>query len=99
MENYYRELNIAPTATEEEIKKAILRERRLWSNRTNAPDLERKQEAERKVALLANAEQVLLDPARKQQYDHALRTAPVDQPQVNQVPVSSVIGCVKADVS
>lgn len=84
MENYYRTLNIAPTATDEEIKKAILRDRRLWSNRTNAPDLERRQEAERMVTLLANAEQILLDPARKQQYDLALRAAPVDQPQANQ---------------
>lgn len=84
MENYYRALNIAPTATEEEIRKALLRDRRLWSNRTNAPDLERKQEAERMVTLLANAEQILLDPTRRQQYDVALRNAPVDQPQVSQ---------------
>jgi tetratricopeptide (TPR) repeat protein len=84
VDNYYRALNIAPTATADEIKKVILRDRRLWSNRTNAPDLERKQEAERMVTLLANAEQILLDPARKQQYDLALRTAPVEQPQVNE---------------
>lgn len=84
MENYYRALNIAPTATEAEIKKAILRDRRLWSNRTNAPDLERKQEAERMVTLLASAEQILLDPARRQQYDQALKTAPVEQAQVNE---------------
>lgn len=89
MENYYRALNIAPTATEEEIKKAILRDRRLWNNRTNAPDLERKQEAERMVTLLANAEQILLDPTRKQQYDLALRTAPTEQAKVNETKADS----------
>lgn len=88
MEDYYRALNIAPTTPENEIKKAILRERRLWSNRTNAPDLERKQEAERMVTLLANAEQILLDPIRKQQYDQALRMVPVGQPQVNRTNAS-----------
>lgn len=84
MDNYYRELNLAQTATDEEIRKAILRERRLWSNRTNSPDLERKQEAERKVTLLAQAEQILFDPVRKQQYDQALRMAPIEQPRAGQ---------------
>lgn len=84
MDNYYRELNLAQTATDEEIRKAILRERRLWSNRTNSPDLERKQEAERKVTLLAQAEQILFDPIKKQQYDQALRIAPIEQPHAGQ---------------
>jgi tetratricopeptide (TPR) repeat protein len=84
VEDYYRALKIAPTATDEEVKKAVLRERRLWSNRTNAPDLERRQEADRMVKLLDMAEQTLLDPTRRSQYDLALRTAPINQPQVNQ---------------
>lgn len=84
MENYYRALNIASTATEEEIKKVILRDRRLWSNRTNLPDLEKRQEAERMVKLLVAAEQTLLNPVSRQQYDQQLRTAPVEQPQTNQ---------------
>jgi tetratricopeptide (TPR) repeat protein len=74
-------LNIAPTATENEVKRAILRDRRLWSNRTNTPDLEHKQDAEHMVALLAKAEQILLDSTKRLQYDLALRTVPINQSQ------------------
>ncbi len=49
MVNYYNILNLSPTANEDEIRKAINRELRLWSNRTNAPQIERRQEAERMV--------------------------------------------------
>src|SRR2546428_10099820 len=84
MENFYRTLNVVPTASPDEIKKAINRDRRVWSNRTNAPQIERRQEAERMVKQLDEAEQVLLDPARRQQYDYALQAMPVNQSQINE---------------
>lgn len=83
MEDYYRALKVASTAPPDEIKKAIRREMRVWSNRTNAPQIERRQEAERMVKLLEEAEAVLLDPASRLEYDRALTTAPAEQPQVS----------------
>ena len=38
-------------------------------NRTNAPQIERRQEAERMVKLLEEAEGVLLDSGKRSQYD------------------------------
>lgn len=73
MNNYYALLGLEATATVEEIRKAIHRDQRLWANRTNAPDLQRKQEAERRVTLLDEAEAVLLDAAKRPAYDRDLR--------------------------
>jgi len=83
VDNYYRTLKIEPAASEAQIKKAILTAQRFWNPRVNHSDLARRQEAERMVKLLAEAEQVLLNPARKQQYDLALQQAPAERPQVN----------------
>lgn len=69
MPDYYRVLNLTPVADEEEIKKALNREMRLWSNRTNAPQIERREEAVRMVKLLEDAEGVLLDARKRRQYD------------------------------
>jgi tetratricopeptide (TPR) repeat protein len=78
MINFYRELNVAQTAPEDEIRKAINRELRVWSNRTNAPQIERRQEAERMVKTLEDAEATLLDSTKRAEYDRQLRNAPAE---------------------
>lgn len=88
MENLYRILNVAPTASAEEIKKAISRELRIWTNRTNAPLLERRQEAERMVKLLQDAETKLLDANKRAEYDRQLATEsikPIEQPSFEKI--------------
>jgi Flp pilus assembly protein TadD len=82
VENYYRVLNISPTASPDDIRKAIIKELRLWSNRTNAPQIERRQEAERMVQVLEEAEGILLDAAKKAEYDRNLRNVPEPTRQV-----------------
>jgi len=76
MQNYYKLLNIAPTANEAEIKNAVHIALRLWSNRTNAPQLDRRQEAERMVKLLEEAEAILLNLSKRTEYDKQLKNAP-----------------------
>jgi Flp pilus assembly protein TadD len=81
-------LNLAPTASAEEIKKAIHRELRVWSNRTNAPQLERRQEAERMVKTLEEAETTLLNPSKRAEYDRKLRSAPTEERQMDDADLS-----------
>jgi len=59
-EYYDRSLKLPRTASEDEIRAAITNEVRLWARRTNAPTLEVRQEAERKMQTLETAEKVLL---------------------------------------
>ena len=75
MENYYLLLNLGPLAPQEEIGKAIHREIRLWTNRQNHPDAERQLEAKKRIALLEDAEKILLDAARRADYDRQLAAA------------------------
>ena len=72
MNNYYQILKVEQDAAEGDIRKAIYREQRLWTNKTNAPDLLRQQEAQRQVKLLDNAESILLDPAKRAEYDRQI---------------------------
>lgn len=72
MDNYYTLLRIESTAPEEEVRNALNREQRLWTNRTNAPDLQRQQTAQRQLRLLDEAESVLLDAIKRREYDNQL---------------------------
>jgi len=81
MVNYYKILELSPTAKEDEIRKAINKELRNWSKRTNDARLERRQEAERIVKYLEEAEATLLDSSKRAQYDAQLRTAPTEERQ------------------
>ena len=74
--NYYKILNLAPTASEAEIKKALHEALRLWINRNNAPQTDRRQEAKRMVKLLEEAETVLLNAAKRAEYDRQQKNAP-----------------------
>ena len=75
-QNLYQVLNVPPTASAADLKKALNRELRLWSNRTNAPQIERRQEAERMVKLLEQAETILLDAAKRTAYDRKIASMP-----------------------
>jgi tetratricopeptide (TPR) repeat protein len=83
-QNLYRVLNVSQTASAEEVKKAIIQGSRLWSNRTNAPQIEKRQEAERMVKLIEEAETLLLDPAKRAGYDRQLATAPCEEREVDE---------------
>lgn len=69
MENYYQLLGLSPSASKEEIRKLIHSQIRLWSSRTNAPHISRRQEAERMLKLLETMEEILLDDQKKVEYD------------------------------
>lgn len=90
MENYYQILEISPSASEEEIKKALFATYRKWSNRTNAPQLERRQEAERIVKLLQTVEEILLDPEKRAIYDRQLLDEPSSTPEARMEPTTPV---------
>jgi DnaJ-class molecular chaperone len=89
MENYYKILNVQPTAKDTELKEAIHTALRRWSNRTNAPQMDRRQEAERMVKLLEEAETILLNPAKRTEYDRNLKNAPLSVPHENRGAVDS----------
>src|SRR5207245_4227974 len=83
MQNFYKIINAQPTAKDGDIKKALHETLRLWSNRTNAPQIDRRQEAERMVKLLEEAETILLNPAKRAEYDRNLKSAPPPVPTEN----------------
>ena len=72
MKDYYQLLNLSRTASTEEINKAYRQQLRLWRNRTNAPNLEHRQEAERVLQELDAAKKILLDPQQRTDYDRLL---------------------------
>lgn len=74
MVDYYKILDVPITAQIEEIKVAIKDKRRLWMQKTNAPQLERRQEAEMKVKQIDEAEKILYDSSKRSEYDKQLKT-------------------------
>lgn len=83
MVNYYSMLKVSQSASVEDVKNAINRELRLWSNRTNAPQIERRQEAERMVKLLEEAEAILLDEVQRIEYNKKLTIAPSEKRKID----------------
>jgi curved DNA-binding protein CbpA len=83
MEDLYHLLNVPRSADDETIRAAINRELRVWSQRTNAAEIEKRQAAERKVKLLEEAETTLLDSAKRAKYSCELdrQPKPVDNPE------------------
>src|SRR6266567_4120188 len=82
-QNLYRVLNVAQTASLDEIKKAITQASRLWANRTNASQIEKRQQAERMVKLIEEAEAILLDPSKRGNYDRQVATSRGNEREVN----------------
>lgn len=79
MDDYYLLLGVSKSVDEEGIRAAINRELRVWSQRTNAPEIDKRQSAERKVKLLEDAEATLLDAAKRSRYDQELANQPKPQ--------------------
>lgn len=79
MEDYYKLLVLNQTATTEEIKEKLNKEMRLWQSRVNAPDLERRQRSEQMVKRLMDAQRILLDEAKRSEYDQQLKVAPAEE--------------------
>lgn len=69
----YGTLGVAADASHDEIAAAVKDQRKVWVLRQNAPSLERRQEAERMLAQIAQAERVLLDPRARAGFDQELR--------------------------
>jgi hypothetical protein len=61
-DDYLATLGLGVTAGEEEIRIAVVAEQRKWNQRLTAPQIERRQEADRRMKALAEAERVLLGP-------------------------------------
>jgi hypothetical protein len=72
----YEVLEIVSSATTAEIREALPIARRKWQTRSNHPNLGQRQVAEQRVAAIAEAELVLLDPSLRSQYDQTLATSP-----------------------
>ena len=72
MTDYYKLLNVDPSASTEEIQAAIKKTRRLWNTRSTNPNADIRAEAEQNIRDIAEAEKILLDPSERAQYDVAL---------------------------
>ncbi|RAL23203.1 tetratricopeptide repeat protein [Thermoflavimicrobium daqui] len=84
MQNYYQLLNISPSAKKAEIQKVINTELRRWTQRTNSPQFEKRQEAERMVRKLEEIEKILLDDEKRSKYDEQLESADLSPNQTSQ---------------
>lgn len=74
--DYYRILEIAEDAEQNEIVHALKIQQRSWRKRQNSPTLATRQDAERRMADLADAEKILLDPAARRDFDSRRRSRP-----------------------
>ena len=72
MTDYYKLINVDPSASTEEIQAAIKKTRRLWNTRSTNPKADIRAEAEQNIRDIAEAEKILLDPSKRAQYDVAL---------------------------
>lgn len=65
----YDTLGLTAAASAAEIREAITQQRRTWRRRATSPDIAARQEAERRMHLLDEAERTLLDPELRASYD------------------------------
>jgi tetratricopeptide (TPR) repeat protein len=71
--NYYLELELDPALSCQEIEKTLKARRKYWKSHLNAPTLEKRQEAEIKCKLIAEAFEILLDENKRAAYDYKVR--------------------------
>lgn len=73
MINYYAELGLDPGASAEQLQENLKALRRKWTSRaSSAADAAKRQEAEKKVVLIREATETLLDAAKRAKYDKEL---------------------------
>lgn len=72
MINYYVELGLDPSMDEAALEKALRTLKKKWTTRTNAADLEKRQKAERMIALLNEASRILCNKEDRADYDRKL---------------------------
>ncbi|HET9893937.1 MAG TPA: tetratricopeptide repeat protein [Streptosporangiaceae bacterium] len=79
--NFYEILpGIVETSNEESIRKAIRAQRQIWNKRAAQADPVKREQAQKRVRDLGEAERVLLNPARKREFD---QQAQQQRPQAN----------------
>jgi predicted Zn-dependent protease len=71
--NFYELLALAPSASPDEIREAVRKQRRQWVKRQASADPAKRAEAEVKVRQLDEAERTLLDPVLRGGFDEQLR--------------------------
>ncbi|MEY9214518.1 tetratricopeptide repeat protein [Thermobifida halotolerans] len=74
--DYYQLLGVDPEADWATVEKEIKQQQRKWRARTTLSDLNRRQEAERMMAQLADARKTLGDPARRAAHDRKRASRP-----------------------
>jgi curved DNA-binding protein CbpA len=85
-ETYYSLINVAPTASRDDILDVLRQENMKWSRRANnAPRAADRHEAEQRVELLAQIKAVMSDPASRAQYDASIgiRTPTFNPPPID----------------
>ena len=84
MVNYYEEFELDPGMSCQAIREALFEAKKKWGKRQNAADLDKRQEAERKVTLIDEAVAALSDEAKKRAYDEELSRYTQEQRQTQQ---------------
>lgn len=69
MVNYYEVFNLNPNMSCEEISNVLFQEKKKWIHRQNANDLQKRQKAEKMIALIEEAAMIFSDKQKKEQYD------------------------------
>lgn len=68
MNDYFKLLEISMDLEGDELRTVINEKRKLWLNRCNSPDLLKRQDAERMLQIIDEAEKVLLDEDKRADY-------------------------------
>jgi tetratricopeptide (TPR) repeat protein len=74
--NFYELLAVAPTTPKGELEQKIKQARRKYQQRLGHPDLNHRQEAEKRLQDLTEAKRILLDDALRAAYDRDLASRP-----------------------
>lgn len=86
--NFYGILpGIVETSDEATIRDAIREQRQIWNKRAAQADPVKREQAQKRIRELAGAERVLLDPAKRRDFDQQARQY---RPQENTVPPAGI---------